>query len=262
MISQATDNNMQRGNKPSEAMLKSIAQTISMFGGEESRVLFEKIHAKEIAVDYTAGLDGEQHSRSFMARWAAGLPGFDHTRYTISNVSLNLQIDGAQLTAEVQFEADRWADDFFLEIKRAYSYCVHSDLRPSQLLNQTLEVLSDTGTWSESSASLELTSKEIVQNFVGELRLANIARASQWIDEDAIFFVQSKIIQDDSLRGRREIVHFLTEVQKQQDSFIKLYGGNIYALEERGAFFIQWSGGAAHVVVKNQRITALQTYLC
>lgn len=261
MISHATnDRNLQR-HKPNKVMLQRIAQTVSMFGGQESGALLEQMYAKEIAVDYTSQLGGDRSDSTLMAKWAANLLGFDHTRYTISDVSLNLQMQGTQLMAEVRIGADRWVDDLFLEIEKTYHHQVDSGLRSSQVLSRTLQALTDTGVWEEKEHIEVVTPKEIVRHFFSELRLNNIEKASQWIAEDAIFTLSGKTFHSGELQGRREIVHFLFELHEQQDSFMKIQGEDLCSILERDAIFFQWQGGAGCVTVKDQRISKLQTYL-
>lgn len=261
MISHATNNRRALCNKPSSSMLQSIAQSVSMFGGEESRALLEQIYAKEIAVDYTSQLEGDQNDRTLMAQWAAALPGFDHTRYTLSDVSLHLQFQGNQLEAEVRVGADRWVDDLFLEIEKTYVHHVKDDLRPSQVLSRTLQTLTDSGRWQEGEAVQLPSCKEAVHNFFTGLCFGEVETLSQRIAESAQFSLQTERLGVAELKGRKEILPFLMKMKEQQEPFCVVEQKKVYSLDGDSGHFVKWPGGAGYFVVQGQLITKVQTYL-
>lgn len=261
MISHATNNDRAQESRANRAMLQNIAQTVSMFGGQESRALFEKIYAKEIAVDYTAQREEDQSDCSLMAKWTAALPGFDHTRYTVSGVALTLQMQGSQLTAEVRVNADRWVDDLFLEIEKTYQHQVDSVMRPSQVLSRNLQALTDTGSWNEITIKPR-GSKEIVENFLSEACLGNFAIIEEYLSETAVFNLPGETLQQQQkFHGREAIIACLHDLKAQGNMPFAKEGTVLSSLEREGEFFVQWKGGAGYFVVKEQKIVKLQTFL-
>lgn len=256
MAAFTTNNTRPQDNK---AMLQSIAQTVSMFGGEESRALFEQIYAKEIAVDYT-GQGGDVSDRTQMAQWAAALPGFDHTRYTLSDVSLQLRLQGSQLTAQVRIHADRWVDDLFLEIEKSYQHQVDVQRVPSQVLSRTLESLSHTGSWKEVTTNKN-RARELVETFLGGIYLGRFEMAGNTLSENALLYIRTETLGQEKFYGRQRIVDSLRSLMGQGHLIFAKDWEVIADLDGGEAFFVRWKGGAGHFTVRDNLIVRVQTFL-
>lgn len=99
-----------------EAQIRSNIQSFSALADQDAYEYLGRLFAPEVLVDYTSLFGGEAETVDrveLMKRWAGFLPGFDTTYHDLSN--LNVDIDGDNATATVDFTASHWlgADGFW-----------------------------------------------------------------------------------------------------------------------------------------------------
>lgn len=107
-----------------EAQIRSNIQSFSALADQDAYEYLGRLFAPEVLVDYTSLFGGEAETVDrveLMKRWAGFLPGFDTTYHDLTN--LNVDIDGDNATASVDFTASHWlGDDGFWAVSGSYDF--------------------------------------------------------------------------------------------------------------------------------------------
>lgn len=95
-----------------EAKVRSAINSFAVMADQNAYQHLGRLFAPEVTVDYTSLWGGEPTKTTnvdLMKQWAAFLPGFDTTYHELSN--LELQLDGDNALATVDFTASHWLGD-------------------------------------------------------------------------------------------------------------------------------------------------------